>query len=135
MEVRMPRKVSPSLTAVELAFMEALWSGGELSPEDMREWHAVHRKELTGGTVRKTLLILMKKGYVERRKDGKRYLYRASVGNDAAKKSMVGELLDRAFGGSASLMVAALLDRENVPADDIARIERIIAERKNGGAK
>jgi len=131
----MPRKTSTSLTAVELAFMEALWSGGELSPEDMREWHALHRKELTGGTVRKMLLILMKKGYVARHKDGKKYLYSAAVGNDVAKQGLVGELLDRAFGGSASLMVATLLDRENVPAEDIARIELILAERRKGRIK
>jgi len=131
----MARRTTNTLTEVELEFMHILWATKEASPEDMQKALLQNNRSLTGGSIRKMLLILMNKSYVSRRKEGKKYLYRAAVGNAAAKRSMVGDLLDRAFGGSAALMVAALLDRGNVPAEDLDHIERLIAARKKGGSK
>ncbi len=42
------------------------------------------------------------------------------------------DLLGRAFGGSAALMVAALLDSKEVDEDELAEIKRLIREHEEG---
>ncbi|MBN1294846.1 MAG: BlaI/MecI/CopY family transcriptional regulator [Candidatus Latescibacteria bacterium] len=126
----MARRISNTLTEVELEFMQILWSHKEAAPEDIKQALNVKGRTLTGGSIRKMLLILMKKEYVERIKEGKKYIYRAKVKQTNAKKSMILELLDRAFGGSAFQMFATLLESSEVPEEDIKKIEKLIGERK-----
>ncbi|MCE5248627.1 BlaI/MecI/CopY family transcriptional regulator [bacterium] len=126
----MARRAAGTLTEVELEFMQMLWSLKQAAPEDMQNALLEKGRELTGGSVRKMLLILMKKGYVQRIREGKKYVYSAQVPQEQAKRSMLNELMDRAFGGSASILVATLLKSSSVPEDDIVKIERLIAEHK-----
>jgi len=126
----MARRSTPTLTEVELEFMQLLWAEREVSPEDIQNALLERSRTLTGGSIRKMLSILMRKGYVNRKKEGKKYLYTARVGQEQAKKSMIRELLNRAFGGSASLMFATLIEGRDVPDEDLKTIERLIAERK-----
>ena len=131
----MARRKTKTLTEVELEFMQILWSNNEASPEDMQKALVKKGTNLTGGSIRKMLLILMKKGYVERVKQGKKYVYSAKVHQDQANRSMIHDLLNRAFGGSPSLMVATLLDNRTVSDEDIGKIEQLIAERKKEARK
>ena len=131
----MARRSTPTLTEVELEFMQLLWAEREVSPEDIQNALLERSRTLTGGSIRKMLSILMRKGYVNRKKEGKKYLYTARVGQEQAKKSMIRELLNRAFGGSASLMFATLIEGRDVPDEDLKTIERLIAERKKGEGK
>ena len=72
---------------------------------------------------------------MKRKKLGKKYVYSAKIQKDQANRSMIHYLLDRAFGGSPSLMVAALLDTKPIPAEDVEKIERLIAEHKKEAIK
>ena len=62
---------------------------------------------------------MMEKKYVSRRKQGKAHLYRASVDEEHALKSMAQELLATAFGGSESLLVASLLKNRDVHPEEL----------------
>lgn len=128
----MARRTSKTLTEVELEFMQILWRLGESTPDGMQAVLAADGREITGGSIRKILAILIRKGYVSRRKEGKAYVYRAIVAEDDAQGGMVGDLLDRVFDGSAAHMVAALLGSQAVPDEDLDTIEQLIAERKKG---
>lgn len=125
----MARRTSSTLTEVELEFMHILWAIKEASPEDMQKALLQNNRSLTGGSIRKMLLILMKKGYVKRVKQGKKFIYSPKIQQKQANRRMISELINRAFDGSSLLMVAALLDSRNV-SDDIEKIEQLIAERK-----
>jgi len=125
------RRKSKTLTEVELEFMQVIWaSGGEVTTEDVLEALRRQGRPLADGSVRKVLSILVTKGYVLRRRQGRSFLYRAKVPRDKASRSMVVDLLKRAFGGSAALMVAALLDSRQVRCGDIREIKKLIAERE-----
>ncbi len=126
----MARRPSRTLTEVELEFMQLLWEQGELASEDIEARYAERGTPLTGGSVRKVLGILMRKGYATRRKEGKKFMYTAQVRREQASAGVVKDLLQRVFGGSASLLVTALLDSREVPAQDLKEIERLIAERR-----
>lgn len=126
----MTRKKSSVLTEVELKFMQVIWSNGEVNPELMQSELAKVNHPITGGSIRNILAILANKGYVKRRKQSKTYLYSATVEKTVASKNIVLDLLTRLFGGSESLMVSALFKKEDISAEELARIEQLLKERK-----
>ena len=127
----MARRKTRVLTEVELEFMQVIWAAGsEVTTEDVQQALRDGGRELSDGSVRKVLSILMDKGYLSRRQEGRGFLYRAQVPADKANRSMVVDLLRRAFGGSAALMVAALLDSRAISDSDIREIRRLIDERE-----
>ncbi|KPK84051.1 MAG: hypothetical protein AMJ81_06685 [Phycisphaerae bacterium SM23_33] len=128
----MSRRKSRTLTEVELEFMQIVWERREVTTEDMLEGLRRRGRHITDGSVRKILAILLAKGYLARRPEdrGKGFRYRPLVLRDKANNSLLADIVDRAFGGSACLMVAALLDSRKVSKTDLARIKRLIAERE-----
>jgi len=124
------RRKARTLTEVELEFMNVLWEEGEASTEIVQTALQRRGRGLADGSVRKVLSILARKGYVERRREGRAFLYRATVPEGQARRSLVQDLLSRAFGGSASLLVASLLDAHSVREGDLAAIKKLIAERE-----
>ena len=124
----MARYKSRTLTTGELEFMQVLWAAGEAAPEDIQGALSERGRNVTGGTVRNVLATLIEKRYVRRKKSGKAYYYRAKVGEDQAKRSIVQDLLDRAFGGSESHLVASLLKNHDVRKEELNEIKRLIDE-------
>lgn len=118
------------LTEVELEFMQILWDQGEALTEDVQRALDAQGRRLTGGTIRKVLKILMRKGHVSRRALKRGFLYRARVPGAQAQKSLVRDFVKRAFGGSAAMMVAALIDTREVGKKDLDEIKRLIAEKE-----
>ena len=60
--------------------------------------------------VRTMLGLLVDKGWLKYRRDGKRYLYRSAVSRERSQRTALRRLLGTFFGGSAGDAVAALLD-------------------------
>ena len=60
--------------------------------------------------VRTMLGLLVDKGWLKYRRDGKRYLYRSAMSRERSQRTALRRLLDTFFGGSAGDAVAALLD-------------------------
>ena len=123
----MARYKSRTLTEAELEYMQVLWAAKEAHPDAVLE--ALHKRGrlVTGGTVRNVLITLMEKGYVTRKKRGSKFHYKAQVNEDMAKKSFIRDLLERAFSGSESNMVATLLDVREIHKEEIDKIKRLIA--------
>ncbi len=124
----MPRRKSSTFTEVELEFMHIIWEKGEVSTDDMLNTLKKRGRNLSDGSIRKILSILQTKGHVVRRRFGRSYIYRAKVERDMAQRSMVQDLLKRAFHGSISLMVAALFDRETIDDEELNEVKKLIKE-------
>ena len=129
----MAGRQSRTLTEVELEFMHAVWAGGEVTPQDVMEILRKQGRDLSDGTVRKVLSILARKGYVSRKRKGRGFAYKARVAEEDAGKSMVKDMVQRMFGGSATLMVSSLFDAREVSAKEVREIKRLIAEREKEG--
>jgi len=123
----MARHKSRTMTDVELEFMKVLWEEGELSTEQVQKALRGQGRLLADGSIRKVLSILVAKGYAARRAEGRGFLYRATAPIEQAQRSMLLDLAGRAFGGSAALMVAALLDTRSVRKGEIEQIKKLIA--------
>lgn len=124
----MPRPSARTLTAVELEFMELLWEHGEQSAEELLDRMAAKGRELSDGSVRKMLQILLEKKQVKRRRDGRAFYYTATAKPAQAKGRMVRDLVQRVFRGSAPRLVASLFENQKVSDRDLAEIKRLIAE-------
>ena len=131
----MARRPSRTLTEVELEFMHHLWALEEASTEDLLQALAEKGRSLTDGSVRKILSILVDKGHVKRRKEGRGFLYRAVVGKEQASGRIVKDLLKRVFDGSAAQMIASLMDVHRVNDDELKRVKQLIADKERGASK
>ena len=128
----MARSSSKTLTTVELEFMEVLWAHGEQSSDDVLQALAQIGRELSDGSVRKMLQILLEKGQLTRRRDGRFFLYTAKSQARQAKGRIVRDLVQRVFRGSAPRMVASLFETQKVSDRDLAEIKRLIADHERG---
>jgi predicted transcriptional regulator len=63
--------------------------------------------------VRAMLGILVEKGYLKIREDGRKYVYHASLSKQKTQKTALRRMLDTFFGGSPTAAVAALLELES----------------------
>jgi predicted transcriptional regulator len=85
--------------------------------------------------VRATLRILEEKGQVRHDEEGPRYVFRAAVTRDRAKRTAVRHLVTTFFGGSPSAAMATLLDESASKLSDseYERLKALIDAAKNKG--
>ena len=124
----MARRKASTYTEVELEFMHVVWESGEVGTEEVQRVLQRSGRELSDGSIRKVLSILVKKGHLTRRKTGRSFLYKAKIPQKKANIKMVQDLLKRGFRGSPSLMMAALLESRTVNKRDMKRIQQLIAK-------
>jgi BlaI family penicillinase repressor len=123
----MARPVHDQLSRLERRIVEALYRLGEASVGD------VTRRMAGGagaGSVRVTLAHLAYRGYVRRRREGRRFVYRPAVPRAEAGRAALRHVVRTYFGGSPGRALGALVDLylERVPRPErralAARLER-----------
>ncbi len=122
------RKSQPSKpTSTELEILRVLWERG---PSTVREVHDVlSRTKPTGyTTVLKLLQIMTAKGSVTRNEDARAHVYAARQPEENTKRQLVGDLLQRAFSGSASQLMMHALAGKKTSAEEIEEIRRMLDE-------
>ncbi|MEM7305231.1 MAG: BlaI/MecI/CopY family transcriptional regulator [Planctomycetota bacterium] len=121
----------PRPTPSELELLQILWATG---PATVRAVHdqLSQRRDVGYTTVLKLLQIMTEKQLVERDESQRSHVYRARLAEEEAQGSMVGDLMDRAFAGSAkALVMRALADRPAEP-EELAEIRRLLDELEGG---
>ena len=111
----------------QLAIMKLLWENSELTIAEIQEALS-SESSLAYTTVATVVSRMEKKGLVTHRSDGRVFLYRAAVSEDLAGQTMVGEFVDRIFGGSASELVNYLLEGDQVDSKELRRIKALVSE-------
>ena len=84
--------------------------------------------------VRAMLRILEEKGHVRHEEEGSRYVFMPTVRRDTAKRSALKHLVNTFFDGSASQVMAALVDLSARDLDDeeLRRLRALIEEAEKG---
>lgn len=124
----MARRKSGTLTDLELEIMQVLWREGETTVEVIRGLLDRRGRSLALPSVRTMLLILQEKGYLTRRRAGRCFFYRPVVSEDQAHKGLLGDLINRAFEGSASQLIAALVNNRLVSKKELRRVKVLIEQ-------
>jgi BlaI family transcriptional regulator, penicillinase repressor len=113
----MADKPTPRPTDAELAILRVLWERG---PSTVREVHdALSSSQETGyTTVLKLLQIMTDKGLVVRDESQRAHVYASSESEQRTQRKLIGDLMERAFGGSPTkLMMQALSASKASPAE------------------
>jgi len=115
-----------TLTQLELRIMKVIWREEEATVEKIQRLFKREGKPLALPSIRTMLGILQDKGYVTRRADGRRHVYTALVSQDEARRTMLADLIARAFDGSASVLVAAMIGSRMVSKKEVDEVKRLI---------
>jgi BlaI family transcriptional regulator, penicillinase repressor len=115
------------LGELQLKIMKTLWARGEAA---VGEVHEAMGKDLAYVTVATMLRRLEAQGWVRHRTEGRTFIYQPLVAEDAVTRGMVGDLLNRLFVGSVPALVNHLLTSREVSREELAALEKLIAERK-----
>ncbi len=121
----MPKTTLPKPTDAELSILRVLWSRGAST---VREVHEVLERERSAAytTTLKLLQIMTTKGLTTRTAEGRGHRYEASLPEEATQQHLIGDLLDRGFGGSASKLVMQALAARPASAEELAEIRQLL---------
>ena len=114
---------TPRPTDAELAILRVLWRRGASTVKDVHEELA--RSSPTGYTTTlKQLQIMAEKGLVTRDESQRAHLYAARSPKEQTQTQLVGDLLDRAFDGSAARLVQRALSSRPASPEELAEIRQ-----------
>ena len=121
----MPKPSTPRPTDAELAILRVLWARG---PSTVRQVHEtlVRERPTAYTTALKMLQIMTEKGLVHRDDRDRTHIYHPRLTEDQTQRQLVRDLLDRAFGGSASKLVMQALATRRASAEELTEIRNLI---------
>lgn len=122
----MAKRPKPRPTDAELAILAILWA---LGPATVREVHEALPAGVRRGytTTLKLMQIMAEKGLARRDESQRSHVYTATADEGETQDTLVGDLLDKAFGGSAAKLAMRALAREPASASELAEIRALLA--------
>ncbi|MGA3328859.1 MAG: BlaI/MecI/CopY family transcriptional regulator [Terriglobia bacterium] len=121
----------PRPTNAELEILTVLWSVG---PATVRDVYSVisRRRPAQYSTVLKFMQIMAEKGLVRRDEKERAHIYEAARPREWTQQQLAGDLMERAFSGSAkALLVGALSARKTTKAE-LAELRKLLDEYRKG---
>jgi predicted transcriptional regulator len=118
-------KQTPRPTDAELAILRILWARGAST---VRQVHEVLSRERPTAytTALKLLQIMTEKGLVRRDESDRTHVYHSRLSEEQTQRQLVRDLLDRAFGGSASKLVMQALAAKRTSSEELTEIRKLI---------
>jgi len=122
----MAKKPASKPTPAEVEILGILWERG---PSTVREVHERFGADRAVGYtgVLKLMQNMHAKGLLARNQDGQAHVYEARE-PARMKRQLLGDLVQRVFGGSASQLVLHLLEDEKASPEDIEEIRQMLAK-------
>ncbi len=125
-----PRQI-PKPTEAELEILTVLWSRGPVTVREVHETIA-SRKPTQYTTVLKTLQIMAEKGLVRRNEDQRAHIYAAAQPREWTQQQLAGDLLQRAFNGSARSLMVGALSSKKASKKELAELRKLLDEYERG---
>lgn len=107
---------------LQLAILQVLWDQGEASATEVHRVLGPER-DLAPTTIATMLTKMEDKGVLTHRADGRRFLYRPTVSEGEVRRSMVGALTERLFGGDPAALVSHLLSEYDIDPAELAELK------------
>ena len=126
-------EASHHLGDLQLAIMRVLWARGESTVADVHE--ALEPERGLALTTIATMLVKMeKKGVVDHRTEGRRFIYRPLVSEGQVRRSMVSDLTTQLFRGDVAALVNHLLSEHDIRPQELEQLRELIDahEREEG---
>src|SRR5271157_386200 len=115
----------PLPTGAELDILAVLW---RLGPSTVREIHRELGKDSGYTTTLKQMQLMTEKGLLGRSERFRSHVYEAVVPKEQTRRQIAGDLLHRAFAGSAKDLVLGALEAQPAAEEELAEIRRMLRD-------
>jgi BlaI family penicillinase repressor len=135
----MARPASKHPTDGELEILRILWANKSCTLSDVCEALRLQRDVATT-TVATMLRVMLDKRLVKRKKSAptsneRGYQWSAVVSHEKAVASLVGKIVDGVFDGSAGRLVTHLVETENLTAEQLAELKKLVDAKRRQKVK
>jgi BlaI family transcriptional regulator, penicillinase repressor len=121
----MRHQTLPLPTGAEVDILAVLW---RLGPATVREVHEELGKDSGYTTTLKQMQLMTEKGLLVRSERFRSHVYEPAVPSEQTRKQIAGDLLKRAFGGSAGNLVLGALSAKPASREELADIRKMLDE-------
>jgi len=127
----MARPPDKELTQRELEVMHVYWRRGESSVAEVRDELTATGRELAYTTVATLVRILGEKNFLEQTNEERPFRHRPARSFEQVSDSLVGDLVERVFGGSREQLLMCLMDQKKLTKRERAMLETILREQRS----
>lgn len=117
------------LGRLEMQIMNVVWDKGNATVHDVKDAISRGRKPAYS-----TILTMMRKlevkGYLSHDVDDRTYVYRPIISRQTVRQGVIGDLLDRLFEGSPSLLLNSLVEQNRISEEELREIRKLISKRR-----
>ena len=115
----------PRPTDAELEILTVLWSIG---PATVRDVYDVISRRRTAqySTILKFMQIMTEKGLVQRDEKERAHIYEAARPREWTQQQLAGDLMERAFGGSAKELLMGALSARTASKKELAELRKLL---------
>ncbi|HEY5801623.1 MAG TPA: BlaI/MecI/CopY family transcriptional regulator [Burkholderiaceae bacterium] len=117
----------PKPTAAEMDMLALIWRTGPGSARQIHQAAVADRPDITYATVLRVLQIMHSKGLLVRDEENRPHVYRAAHEQGSLQTNLLGDFIQKAFGGSGKALVMAAL-RGHVSDKERAEIEALLKD-------
>lgn len=123
----MTKRKLPRPTDAEMEILNVLFRRGASTVREVYE--EINKWKQTGyTTVLKTMQIMADKGLLTRDESARAHLYEASLSQEETQMQLIGDLLQRAFEGSASKLVMRALASKKTSREELDEMKAMLKE-------
>ena len=117
-------------TDSELSVLALLWENG---PQTVREIHdkIAESKPIGYTTTLKIMQIMLEKGLLSRKKQGKTHLYKPTFSKKSTQANMIDKMVSTVFNGSASDLVIQALGHGKTSKEELKEIRDYLNKLNN----
>ncbi|MFA9215741.1 MAG: BlaI/MecI/CopY family transcriptional regulator [Sphingomonadaceae bacterium] len=123
----MSKNPVPKPTAAELDLLQVLWPLGAATAKQVHEAMLADKPDLAYGNVLRLLQIMHTKGLLIRDESQRSHVYAPAQAQDSLQTSLLKDLVQKAFAGSAKALVLAAL-RSGLSKKERAEIEQLLKD-------
>jgi BlaI family penicillinase repressor len=106
-------------TGAELDILAVVW---RIGPSTVRDVHEALGKKSGYTTTLKQMQLMTEKGLLVRTERFRSHVYEAGIPKEHTQRQIAGDLLTRAFGGSAKSLMLGALAAQPASAEELAEI-------------
>jgi predicted transcriptional regulator len=118
-----------NLTPVELELMDILWKIGQGTVRDVMSKLPTNRA-LAYTSVSTILRILQEKKILLAEKIGRQHIYHPTLSKQTFASYSVKKMVNQVFSGNSVELVSYLMNKNDLSADDITEIQKLLDSKK-----
>jgi BlaI family transcriptional regulator, penicillinase repressor len=131
----MPRPAAEQPTDLELQFLKILWEKSPRPVREIRDVLAESGRDIAHTSVITTLNTMVNKRLLARKKEGKAFLFSPGVTREQVSQSVLGDVINRVFDGSAKSVLMGLFEHSDINPDELKELRKLMDERMKRSGK